>query len=196
MIDENIEINDINNIGEIDSNQLNNYIVDKENEIKNILISKISTLEQKLEEYKKNNSEILTSLSNLKISNENNLRIIQERDNDLRSYEYKFNNLSNDIKEKDIEIINLKNKIEFMEIKLKQEKEEKSKDDEYSKYKINKQKKLYEEEIDSMKIVNGELNNDINKLKKKIEEIKEKNKNDIELFNGEKNRYEIKVYEL
>ena len=195
MIDKHIEIND-NNIGEIDSNQLNNYIIDKENEIKNVLISKISTLEQKLEEYKKNNSEILTSLSNLKISNENNLRIIRERDNDLRSYEYKFNNLSNDIKEKEIEIINLKNKIEFMEIKLKQEKEEKSKNDEYSKYKINKQRKLYEEEIDSMKIVNGELNNDVNKLKKKIEEIKEKNKNDIELLNGEKNRYEIKVYEL
>lgn len=83
-----------------------------------------------------------------------------------------------------------------MEIKIKQEKEEKMKNEEYNKYKINKQKHLHKEVIDSMNIVNGELNSDIYKLKKNIVQINDKNKKDLELFNTEKNKYEMKILEL
>ena len=196
MIDNNIEINNIDSIEEIDSKNINDFIANKENEIKNVLLSKIDSLQSELEEYKKNNSELLSTLSNLQLSNNNNLKIIKERDSDLKSYEYKFNNLSNNIREKDIEISNLKNKIEYMEIKIKQEKEEKMKNEEYNKYKINKQKHLHKEVIDSMNIVNGELNSDIYKLKKNIVQINDKNKKDLELFNTEKNKYEMKILEL
>ena len=196
MIDNNIEINNIDSIEEIDSKNINDFIANKENEIKNVLLSKIDSLQSELEEYKKNNSELLSTLSNLQLSNNNNLKIIKERDSDLKSYEDKFNNLSNNIREKDIEISNLKNKIEYMEIKIKQEKEEKMKNEEYNKYKINKQKHLHKEVIDSMNIVNGELNSDIYKLKKNIVQINDKNKKDLELFNTEKNKYEMKILEL
>ena len=44
---------------------------------------------------------VLKAYNELKKTNENNLKIIKEQEKDLNSYEYKFNNLNNDIKEKD-----------------------------------------------------------------------------------------------
>ena len=150
---DNINNNEINfnNIVEIDSKGFNNYIENKENEIKNILLEKLETLQTELDNYKKNNSELLSSLENLKFSNDNNLKLIREKDVDLKSYEYKFNNLSNNLREKDIEISNLNNKIQLMENILKHEKEEKTKNEEYNKYKINKQKMQHKEELNNMK---------------------------------------------
>ena len=78
MIDNNIEINNIDSIEEIDSKNINDFIANKENEIKNVLLSKIDSLQSELEEYKKNNSELLSTLSNLQLSNNNNLKIIKE----------------------------------------------------------------------------------------------------------------------
>ena len=138
--------NDIKN-QERNNNNLNDFIADKEKEIKDVLLMKLNFLENELAKYKQYNSEISSLNLDLKKTNENNLKIIKEQEKDLNSYEYKFNNLNNDIKEKDIEIFELKNQIKKLENRLKEENEEKSKDEEYNKYKINKIKMQYNEQI-------------------------------------------------
>jgi uncharacterized coiled-coil protein SlyX len=149
--------NDITN-QERNNNNLNDFIADKEKEIKDVLLMKLNFLENELAKYKQYNSEISSLNLDLKKTNENNLKIIKEQEKDLNSYEYKFNNLNNDIKEKDIEIFELKNQIKKLENKLKEENEEKSKNEEYNKYKINKIKMQYNEEIKLLNSKNEKSN--------------------------------------
>ena len=83
-----------------------------------------------------------------------------------------------------------------MENKLKLEKDEKSKNDEYNKYKINKIKLQYQDEIKNLNAINENLNNELKNLKTNINLVKDKNKEDLELYNKQKNSYEIKIKEF
>ena len=85
--------------------------------------------------------------------------------------------MNNDIKEKDIEIFELKNQIKKLENRLKEENEEKSKDEEYNKYKINKIKMQYNEEI---KLLNSKNENLINELKN-LKNNEQKNINEFKI---------------
>ena len=179
-----------------DKNNFNDFIESKEKEIKDVLLSKINYLEEELAKYKQQTSEILLYKSDLEKKNENNIKVIKEQEKDLNSYEYKFNNLTNDIKEKDEEIFELKNQIKNFENKLKNEKEEKAKNEEYNKYKMNKIKNQYQDEIKNLNLINDNLNNELKNIKTNIELIKDKNKEDKELYNEQKIIYEMKIKEL
>ena len=181
------DINDINkNIIPINKDSLNAFINDKEKEIKDILLSKINHLEQELNIYKKDN----ISLSSLNIEFKNKLdsyiKINKEQENDIISYEDKFNKLSNELKEKNEEIFEMKNEIKNSEIRINQEKEEKIKNEEYYKYKINKIKMQYNDEINNLKNINDNLNKEIINLKNILTNLNDKAKEEYELNINEK----------
>ena len=190
------KIKNDNNIIPTYKNAFNDFIESKEREIKDVLLTKLYFLEKELFKYKQKNSQILSSNSELKKINENNMRIINEQESDLNSYEDKFNNLNTIIKEKEKEINELNIQIKNLENELKIEKEEKEKNDEYNKYKINKIKMQCEEEIKRLNSVNDNLNIELKNIKTNINLIKDKNKEDLELYKEQKNIHELKIKEF
>jgi len=131
--DSNINIhNNINNNNNIPSHNMNmseikSFISSKEGEIKAILLQKISLLENELSASIQKNKNLQMSLDKLKEAYKTNLKVIEERDNDLKSYEDKFDSISAVINSKENEIIKLKNENQNILNKLKYEKDQRTK---------------------------------------------------------------------
>ena len=91
----NIQNNINNNIPSQNMNmsEIKSFISSKEGEIKAILLQKISLLENELSTYIQKNKNLQTSLDKLKEAYKTNLKVIEERDNDLKSYEDKFDSI-------------------------------------------------------------------------------------------------------
>ena len=107
--------NNINNINNNNSphnmnmSEIKSFISTKEGEIKAILLQKISLLENELSTSIQKNKNLQLSIDKLKEAYKANLKVIEERDNDLKSYEDKFDSISNIIENKENEIQKLKN---------------------------------------------------------------------------------------
>ena len=118
---EQININNNNNISPVNMNmsEIKSFISSKEGEIKSILLQKISLLENELSTSNQKNKNLKISLDKLKEAYKINLKVIEERDNDLKSYEDKFDSISSIINNKDNEIKKLKEENEAIINKLK-----------------------------------------------------------------------------
>ena len=99
---------DINNNNKSPHNmnmsEIKSFISSKEGEIKAILLQKISLLESELSSSIQKNKNLQTSLDKLKEAYKVNLKVIEERDSDLKSYEDKFDSISAIIENKENEI--------------------------------------------------------------------------------------------
>ena len=149
-------------VSSMNMSDIKNFISDKESEIKTILLQKINYLENELTNNIQKNQSLSSSLDKLKEAYKTNLKVIEERDNDLKAFEDKFDSISNVINQKENSIIKLTKEKEELILKLKYEKDQRIKNEDYQKFVINKQ--------------NEKSKNDI----KELNEINEKNKNEIE----------------
>lgn len=147
----------------LDMNQIKEIISSKENEIKDILMKKIAGLQTELHNKGKENEKIQNELNTIKEAYGTNLKLLEERDNDLKSYEEKFDSIEKVINIKENENKQLKDTINDLNTKLKYEKAQKTKSEEYNKFSLSKINLKHQDEI---KI----LTNEKESMKKKLDE--------------------------
>ena len=150
-------------VDNLDMNQIKEIISSKENEIKDILMKKIAGLQTELHNKGKENEKIQNELNTIKEAYGTNLKLLEERDNDLKSYEEKFDSIEKVINIKENENKQLKDTINDLNTKLKYEKAQKTKSEEYNKFSLSKINLKHQEEI---KI----LTNEKESMKKKLDE--------------------------
>lgn len=179
-------------VDNLDMNQIKEIISSKENEIKDILMKKIAGLQTELHNKGKENEKIQNELNTIKEAYGTNLKLLEERDNDLKSYEEKFDSIEKVINIKENENKQLKDTINDLNTKLKYEKAQKTKSEEYNKFSLSKinlkhqdQIKILTNEKESMKkkldeqiLKYMELSSSIQKMQKQFDNDK-KNYNDI-----------------
>ena len=150
-------------VDNLDMNQIKEIISSKENEIKDILMKKIAGLQTELHNKGKENEKIQNELNTIKEAYGTNLKLLEERDNDLKSYEEKFDSIEKVINIKENENKQLKDTINDLNTKLKYEKAQKTKSEEYNKFSLSKINLKHQDEI---KI----LTNEKESMKKKLDE--------------------------
>ena len=150
-------------VDNLDMNQIKEIISSKENEIKDILMKKIAGLQTELHNKGKENEKIQNELNTIKEAYGTNLKLLEERDNDLKSYEEKFDSIEKVINIKENENKQLKDTINDLNTKLKYEKAQKTKSEEYNKFSLSKINLKHQDEI---KI----LSNEKESMKKKLDE--------------------------
>ena len=179
-------------VDNLDMNQIKEIISSKENEIKDILMKKIAGLQTELHNKGKENEKIQNELNTIKEAYGTNLKLLEERDNDLKSYEEKFDSIEKVINIKENENKQLKDTINDLNTKLKYEKAQKTKSEEYNKFSLSKINLKHQDEIkiltnekESMKkkldeqiLKSMELSSSIQKMQKQFDNDK-KNYNDI-----------------
>jgi len=180
--------------------EIKSFISSKEGEIKAVLLQKISLLENELSTSIQKNKNLQLSLDKLKEAYKVNLKVIEERDNDLKSYEDKFDSISNIIENKENEIQKLKNENENILSKLKYEKDQRTKNEEYNKFVINKQNEKNKEEINELNTINENLkkNNEnlgvqLSEKNSQIEQIQKKLEQNENNYIQEKNNFESQI---
>ena len=189
----NIQNNINNNIPSHNMNmsEIKSFISSKEGEIKAILLQKISLLENELSTYIQKNKNLQTSLDKLKEAYKTNLKVIEERDNDLKSYEDKFDSISAVINNKENEIIKLKNEknifnlIEYENNNLLDE----SSISKISQLNDNEKIEVYKKKIEEYKerLKANELQ--LQMLRNEIKDLRNENEK-IKSFDGKINSYD------
>ena len=174
-------------------NDIKSLITTKENEIKNILLQKISSLQNEITEKNKKIENMKESINKIKSAYQSNLQLIEERDNDLKAYEEKFDSITNLISSKDIEISKLNENINDLNNKLKYEKSQRMQNEEFNKYTQNKMNLNYQEEVKNLNDNTEKLKNEIEDLKNKISEYEINSKNEKKVFENEKNTLNEKI---
>ena len=174
-------------------NDIKSLITTKENEIKNILLQKISSLQNEITEKNKKIENMKESINKIKSAYQSNLQLIEERDNDLKAYEEKFDSITNLISSKDIEISKLNENINDLNNKLKYEKSQRMQNEEFNKYTQNKMNLNHQEEVKNLNDNTEKLKNEIEDLKNKISEYEINSKNEKKVFENEKNTLNEKI---
>ena len=174
-------------------NDIKSLITTKENEIKNILLQKISSLQNEITEKNKKIENMKESINKIKSAYQSNLQLIEERDNDLKAYEEKFDSITNLISSKDIEISKLNENINDLNNKLKYEKSQRMQNEEFNKYTQNKMSLNHQEEVKNLNENTEKLKNEIEDLKNKISEYEINSKNEKKVFENEKNTLNEKI---
>ena len=174
-------------------NDIKSLITTKENEIKNILLQKISSLQNEITEKNKKIENMKESIDKIKSAYQSNLQLIEERDNDLKAYEEKFDSITNLISSKDIEISKLNENINDLNNKLKYEKSQRMQNEEFNKYTQNKMNLNHQEEVKNLNDNTEKLKNEIEDLKNKISEYEINSKNEKKVFENEKNTLNEKI---
>ena len=177
-------------------NDIKSLITTKENEIKNILLQKISSLQNEITEKNKKIENMKESINKIKSAYQSNLQLIEERDNDLKAYEEKFDSITNLISSKDIEISKLNENINDLNNKLKYEKSQRMQNEEFNKYTQNKMSLNHQEEVKNLNENTEKLKNEIEDLKNKISEYEINSKNEKKVFENEKNTLNEKIESL
>ena len=174
-------------------NDIKSLITTKENEIKNILLQKISSLQNEITEKNKKIENMKESINKIKSAYQSNLQLIEERDNDLKAYEEKFDSITNIISSKDLEISKLNENINDLNNKLKYEKSQRMQNEEFNKYTQNKMNLNHQEEVKNLNDNTEKLKNEIEDLKNKISEYEINSKNEKKVFENEKNTLNEKI---
>ena len=174
-------------------NDIKSLITTKENEIKNILLQKISSLQTEISEKNKKIENMKESIDKIKSAYQSNLQLIEERDNDLKAYEEKFDSITNLISSKDIEISKLNENINDLNNKLKYEKSQRMQNEEFNKYTQNKMSLNHQEEVKNLNENTEKLKNEIEDLKNKISEYEINIKNEKKIYENEKDTLNEKI---
>ena len=183
----------LKNPNDMNFNDIKSLITTKENEIKNILLQKISSLQNEITEKNKKIENMKESINKIKSAYQSNLQLIEERDNDLKAYEEKFDSITNLISSKDIEISKLNENINDLNNKLKYEKSQRMQNEEFNKYTQNKMNLNHQEEVKNLNDNTEKLKNEIEDLKNKISEYEINSKNEKKVFENEKNTLNEKI---
>ena len=174
-------------------NDIKSLITTKENEIKNILLQKISSLQTEISEKNKKIENMKESIDKIKSAYQSNLQLIEERDNDLKAYEEKFDSITNIISSKDLEISKLNENINDLNNKLKYEKSQRIQNEEFNKYAQNKMSLNHQEEVKNLNENTEKLKNEIEDLKNKISEYEINIKNEKKIYENEKDTLTGKI---
>ena len=186
----------LKNPNDMNFNDIKSLITTKENEIKNILLQKISSLQNEISEKNKKIENMKESINKIKSAYQSNLQLIEERDNDLKAYEEKFDSITNIISSKDLEISKLNENIDDLNNKLKYEKSQRMQNEEFNKYTQNKMSLNHQEEVKNLNENTEKLKNEIEDLKNKISEFEINQKNEKKIYENEKNTLNEKIESL
>ena len=177
-------------VSSMNMSDIKNFISDKESEIKTILLQKINYLENELTNNIQKNQSLSSSLDKLKEAYKTNLKVIEERDNDLKAYEDKFDSISNVINQKENSIIKLTKEKEELILKLKNEKDQRTKNEDYQKFVINKQNEKSKNDIKELNEINEKNKNEIENLKNTINDKNNEILNLNKILENEKKNFE------
>ena len=177
-------------VSSMNMSDIKNFISDKESEIKTILLQKINYLENELTNNIQKNQSLSSSLDKLKEAYKTNLKVIEERDNDLKAYEDKFDSISNVINQKENSIIKLTKEKEELILKLKYEKDQRTKNEDYQKFVINKQNEKSKNDIKELNEINEKNKNEIENLKNTINDKNNEILNLNKILENEKKNFE------
>ena len=183
----------LKNPNDMNFNDIKSLITTKENEIKNILLQKISSLQTEISEKNKKIENMKESIDKIKSAYQSNLQLIEERDNDLKAYEEKFDSITNIISSKDLEISKLNENINDLNNKLKYEKSQRIQNEEFNKYAQNKMSLNHQEEVKNLNENTEKLKNEIEDLKNKISEYEINIKNEKKIYENEKDTLNEKI---
>ena len=183
----------LKNPNDMNFNDIKSLITTKENEIKNILLQKISSLQNEISEKNKKIENMKESIDKIKSAYQSNLQLIEERDNDLKAYEEKFDSITNIISSKDLEISKLNENINDLNNKLKYEKSQRIQNEEFNKYAQNKMSLNHQEEVKNLNENTEKLKNEIEDLKNKISEYEINIKNKKKIYENEKDTLNEKI---
>ena len=121
------------------SGQLRGLIMQKEKELHDINEYRIHTLETLLQEKERDISESKGKLTKLKDDFNYNLRLLEERDTELERYDSSFSNLKAVIRDRDIELSELKVSAAELQHGVKQERDRQAESESYYQQKLQQQ---------------------------------------------------------